>query len=415
MDKIIPKEVLIRRKKMTFLVALIIFSSVAFLFVLFRIWIKPSVNRSKIVTAVVETGSIENTITASGEILPEFEQVITSPINSSVQKVLTEAGTAISPGQAILTLDKSSAQTEYEKQKFQLESRQNTIHKLRLELGKSFYDLKSNNEIKELKINSLKASLEDYKRLFRAGGATKEDVARAELDLKVAQLEKKQLENEIRNKQQTMKSEMRESEIAAAIEENGLHALKRKLLQADILASRSGVVTYVNKNIGAAVTEGDVLVRVADLKSFKLSGTISDSYLDQLRKGMPAMIRINDSLLHGKVSNISPGIQNGLISFDVMLNDKSNNLLRPNMKADVYLVTDSKGKVTRVANGPAFKGNGAQDIFILQNGKAVKRSVHTGMSNFDYIELKDNVREGEVVVISDMSDFKNAKEINIRK
>lgn len=415
MDKIIPKEVLIRRKKKAFIIALIIFSAITFLFILFRIWIKPTVNRSMIVTAVVETGSIENTITASGEILPEFEQVITSPINSSVQKVLTEAGTAISPGQAILTLDKSSAQTEYEKQKFQLESRQNTIHKLRLELGKSFYDLKSNNEIKELKINSLQASLEDYKRLFRAGGATKEDVARAELDLKVAQLEKKQLENEIRNKQQTMKSEMRESEIAAAIEENGLHALKRKLLQADILASRSGVVTYVNKNIGAAVTEGDVLARVADLNSFKLSGTISDSYLDQLRKGMPAMIRINDSLLHGKVSNISPGIQNGLISFDVMLNDKSNNLLRPNMKADVYLVTDSKGNVLRVTNGPAFKGNGVQDIFILQHGKAVKRSVHTGMSNFDYIELKDNVREGEVVVISDMSDFKNAKEINIRK
>jgi HlyD family secretion protein len=43
--------------------------------------------------------------------------------------------------------------------------------------------------------------------------------------LRVARLEKKQLENEIRNKQQTMRVDIRESEIAAAIEEADLREL----------------------------------------------------------------------------------------------------------------------------------------------------------------------------------------------
>ncbi len=53
-------------------------------------------------------------------------------------------------GESILTLDKTASQTEYEKLKFQLETKRNDIKKLKLELDKSFYDIKSNNDIKQL-------------------------------------------------------------------------------------------------------------------------------------------------------------------------------------------------------------------------------------------------------------------------
>ncbi|WP_423148660.1 efflux RND transporter periplasmic adaptor subunit [Rubrolithibacter danxiaensis] len=413
MDKLITEEIITKRKRKLFFTIGILVTCLIIAVWMLRFFVKSTVKRSEIATAVVEVGNVENTINASGEILPEFEQVITSPINSSVQNVLIDAGTSIKPGQAILTLDKSSAEVEYEKQKFQLESKRNSIHKLKLELDKSFFDIQSNNEIKQLKINSLKASLEDTKRLYKAGGATKEDVAQAELNLKVAQLEKKQLENEIQNKVQTMKAEMKESELAAAIQENDLRELEKKLKEADIMANRSGVVTWVNKNIGASIREGETLARIADLKSFKVSGTIADSYLDQLHKGMQAIIRINDTKLTGIVTMVSPSVQNGLISFDVQLDERDNKLLRPNLKVDVFLVTESKTNVYRVSNGAAFKGSDLQEIFVVKGNKAERRTVHTGLSNFDYIEIKDNVKPGEVVITSNMSDYKNAKAITI--
>src|SRR5438552_2054519 len=83
------------------------------------------------------------------------------------------------------------------------ESKNNDIKKLKLELDKSYYDIKSNNDIKQLRINSLEADVENAKRLFKAGGGTREDIEQAEQNLKVARLEKLQLENEIKNKQQT--------------------------------------------------------------------------------------------------------------------------------------------------------------------------------------------------------------------
>ena len=413
MDKAIEEEVTARKKRKTIVVASILVAVLIAAVVLVRSSLSSAVKKSVITTAVVERGDIENTITASGEILPEFEATITSPINASVQKVIIDAGSKVKSGESILMLDKSASQTEFEKLKFQLASKENEIKKLKLELDKSFYDIKSSNDIKQLRINSLEADVENAKRLFKAGGGTRESIEQAELNLKVAKLEKQQLENEIKSKQQTMQVEMREAEIAAAIQANDLHELERKLQLANIVASRNGVVTWVNKNLGTAIHEGDALARIADLGSFKVQGSISDTYLDQLHNAMSAIIRINETQLRGTVVNIQPSVQNGIVSFVIQLGEQNNQLLRPNMKVDVFLVTAARKNVLRVANGPAFRGASSQDIFVLNQGKAERKTVHTGMTNFDYVEVLDNLKPGDVIITSDMSAYKNTKELTI--
>ena len=414
MDTIITSQVAKRTRRKYIWIGSIVLIIVAIAIVSLRSVIKSSIHRSEITTSVAEIGPIENTISASGQIVPEFEEVIASPVSASIEKVLLDVGTQVQEGQSILLLDKSASQVQFEKLKFEVESKHNVISKLKLDLDKSFSDLKSNNDIKQLKINSLEANLEDAKRLYKAGGGTQEDIKQAELNLKVAKLEKEQLESEIRSKQQTMKIEMKESEIAAAIQENDLKELQRKLQLANIIAKRPGVITWVNKNIGASIHEGDVLAKIADLESFKISGTISDNYLDQIHAGMTCVIRINDSSFRGKITNINPAVQNGLISFDIQPDVKNNKLFRPNMKVDVFVVTDQRNNVIRVANGPAFKGGLIQDVFVINGDKAEKRTVHIGMSNFDYVEIKDNLKPGETVITTDLPDYKNVKQITIK-
>jgi HlyD family secretion protein len=406
MDRSIEQQVLAGRKKKLLMYILIGILLLIGVILLLRTVFSATLKQSQITTAIVEKGDIENTVNASGEVLPEFEEVISSPVSASIQAVLMDAGTSIKAGQSILTLDKSATETEYQKLKFQVESKQNDIRKMRLELDKSFYDIKSNNDIKQLRINSL--------RLLKAGGGTREDVEQAELNLKVALVEKKQLENEILSKQQTMRLQIKEVELAASIQQNELNELSRKLQQADILAGRSGVVTWVNKNIGATVQPGEVIARIADLSSFKVRGTISDNYMDRLKNGMTAIIRINDAQLRGKVSNIYPAIQNGTLSFDIQPDNRNSKLFRPNLKAEVFLVTDKHSNVMRVSNGQAFTGAESEYIYLLKDGIATRKLVRTGLSNFDYVELKDQVKPGDVVITSDMSEYKNTLQINIQ-
>lgn len=414
MDKAIPEHIVNAKRNRSILTIMAIVIAFASAIWLVRSYLKSSISKSEITTRIVEKGNVENTINASGEILPEFEGVITSPINASIQNVIIDAGIPVKIGQSILTLDKSASQTEYEEAKFELQSKNNDVRKLKLQLDKSFYEIKSNNKIKQLRINSLEADVENAKRLFKAGGGTREDIEKAEQNLKIARLEKEQLENEIKNKQQTMQLEMKEAEITSSIQQNASRELERKLQLANIVAIRDGVVTWVNKNIGTAVHEGDALARIADLSSFKVQGSISDNYLDQLRNGMSAIIKINETQVRGTIINISPSIQNGVVSFDIRLDEPNNKLYRPNMKVDVFLVTEAKSNVLRVANGTAFKGASVQDIFIVKDGKAIRRTVHTGLSNFDYVEIKDNIQPGDVVITSDMSSYKNSREVTIK-
>jgi HlyD family secretion protein len=414
MDTEITAEVVQQKRKKGIIYGLIAVAIIVVCILLIRAWLGSSVNASEISTAKVEIGNVENTLNATGEVLPEFEEVITSPINASIKNVVTDAGGKVKAGQSILTLDKSASENDYAKMKFQLETKKNEISKLKLDLEKSYYDIQSNNDIKQLRIGNLTDAVENAKRLYKAGGGTREDIEQAELNLKVAQLEKKQIENEIKSKQKTMQIEEKEAEIAAAIQQNDLNELQRKLNLANVVATRTGVVTYVNKNIGANIKEGETLARIADLSSFKVTGSLSDNYLDQLHSGMPVIVRFNDIELRGTVSNVYPSVQNGIIIFDVQLEERNNKQLRPNMKVDVYLVTAVHNKVLRVANGPAFKGASPQDIFVLSNGKAEKRSVHTGLSNFDFVELKDGVKPGDMVITSDMTEFKNSKELTVK-
>ena len=415
MDKNIEQEVLSGKKRKTVLYVLLGVILLVLVIFVIRYGLGSTLRQSEITTAVVSRGNIENTINASGEVLPEFEEVISSPIAASVQKVLLDAGSRIVAGQPILMLDKSATQMEYEKLKFQLESKQNDIRKIKLDLNKSFYDIKSNNNIKQLRINSLKASVENAKRLLKAGGGTREDIEQAELNLKVAQLEKQQLENEISSKQQSMRLQMKEVELAASIQQNDLDLLGRKLKQANIQASRNGVVTWVNKNIGATIQPGEVLARIADLSGFKVKGTISDNNIDLLKTGMTAIIRIGEAQVRGKVVNIYPSVQNATVSFDIKPDSSNNKLFRPNLKADVFLVTDQHEQVLRVSNGPVFQGTPAQYIYVLKDGIARRKLVQIGLSSFDYVELKDQLKEGDVIITSDLKEFKNSSEISIKK
>lgn len=413
MDRPLPSAILASEKRkwwtISFLIALALLLAIWFLRQVFR----SELSASKISIAMVERGSVTNTINATGEVLPEFEEVLSSPIAASVQRVLLDAGQKVNAGQSILTLDKSSITTEYEKLQFLIESKENEIHKLRLDLEKSYFDIKSSNQIKQLRISNLTDMVTGAKRLYKAGGGTMEDIEQAELNLKVAQLEKKQLENEISSKQKTMKIELREAELALAIQRNEVSALKRKMGQADIVASRTGVVTWVNQNIGASIQQGEALARIADLSSFKVAGSVSDVQLENLHTNMPAVIRIGEKQLKGKVINISPSVKNGIVSFDVRLEEHDNSLLRPNMKVEIFLITAVHEKTMRITNGAAFNGSNLQDVFVVTKGKAVRTKIKTGLSNFDYIEVLNGLNVGDQVIVSDMNTYKNQSEIVI--
>ena len=71
-------NVTVRRKQLFKRSVLVVFllAGIAGILIFGPAFIKPTLNRNRIRTAKVEYGSLEATITASGTIVPEFEQVL---------------------------------------------------------------------------------------------------------------------------------------------------------------------------------------------------------------------------------------------------------------------------------------------------------------------------------------------------
>ncbi|QRR01246.1 efflux RND transporter periplasmic adaptor subunit [Dyadobacter sandarakinus] len=380
----------------------------------FRKSLSGTIENARIRTAVVETGDVENTLTASGEVIPAYEQVFTSPIRASIRRVLLTPGSRVKPGQAIVELDKSLTQIEFEKYQDQLELKKNGIEQLRMKLNKNLFDAEIVDKIKLLNINKLQADFEDAKRLQKVGGGTAEDVTRAENQLKIAQLEKKQLENDLSYNRESMSASLKETELGARIEGKNLEEMQHKLKMADIVADRTGVLTWVNENIGSSVNEGEILAKVADLGSFRVEGSCSDVYADQVKAGLAVITRLNDNDLRGVITQVKPAVKDGIIQFVIQLDNAKSELLRPNMKVEVYVVTSKSTRTVRVANGPAFTGKRKQYVFVVENGRAVRREVETGLSNFDFVEIKSGLRPGDKVILTDMNSYEHLEQLTIQ-
>ncbi|ARK10063.1 HlyD family efflux transporter periplasmic adaptor subunit [Fibrella sp. ES10-3-2-2] len=414
MDRELAPELLTRSRRKPWLVGLIALLGLVGVVLGARSLLKTSVDAAKIRTAVVQTGAVENTLNATGEIIPAYEQIMTSPIRASIRRVLLTPGARVRPGQPLVELDKSLTQIEYEKLQDQLALKQNGIEQLRMKLDKNLYDADVNDQIKLLNINKLTAEVDNARRLLKVGGQTPEDVTRAENALRIAQLEKKQLENDLDYNRKSMGASLRESQLQARIEGTNLKVLAQKLRQADILADRAGVLTWVNENVGSAVNEGEMLAKVADLGSFRVEASCSDTYADQLRAGQPVIVRINETDLRGLITQVKPSVQNGTIKFAVSLDDNNNASLRPNQKVEVFVVTNRTANATRVANGPAFKGKRRQFVYVMGNDNvARRRDVEIGLTNFDWVEIKSGLQPGDNVILTDLSDYEHLEQLTI--
>jgi HlyD family secretion protein len=381
-----------------------------------RNFLKTEIQKEDFIYAKVERGDIENTITASGLVVPSFEQQINAPVSTEIQEILLKSGTHVKPGDLILKLDEEYIRLENESLKDQLELKTNNITRLKLEYKKDLNDIDYENQIKGLKLSSLQANLADIRRLKEIGSSTQEEVEQAELNVQIEQLEKKKLDNDLNFRKQVISSDERNLELEVMIQKKKLQELSRKLKETAVKAPRGGVITWINENIGQKVNEGDPLVRIANLESFRIEGSCSDRYTNLVKVGMPVKVRANKTMLNGTITSILPAVENNTLEFLIILDKADQKELRPNMRVEVFIISDKKENVLKIRNGSAFTGGMDQSIFVVQGNQAIKKKANIGLTNVDFVEIiAGDIHAGDQVIISDMKDYDHLETIELKQ
>ena len=116
MDREIPKEVRQReRRKQWIKIGAGVAAVVIVMGGMMRL-MQSSLARKDLLFSTVDKGTIEVSVSASGKVVPAFEEIINSPINSRIVEVYKKGGDSVDVGTPILRLDLLSAETDYKKQ-----------------------------------------------------------------------------------------------------------------------------------------------------------------------------------------------------------------------------------------------------------------------------------------------------------
>ena len=154
---------------------------------------------------------------------------------------------------------------------------------------------------------------------------------------------------------------------------------------------------------------------MADLGRFRIEASCSDRYAQYVKVGQSVRVRINRKDLRGIVTTILPAVENNTISFNVELTQPDSPLLRPNMRVEVFLISNKREQALRLRNGPVFTGAANQNLFVVRGQEAVRVTTQVGLTGIDFVELLDtDLQEGDQVIISDMRDYDHLDRIQLQ-
>ena len=414
MDREIPKEVRNKERNKKIIryggigVASVIVISVLISFM------RTGVKTKDLVFSTVDKGTIEVSVSASGKVVPAFEEIINSPINTRIVEIYKKGGGSVDIGTPILKLDLQSVETDYKKLLDEEQMRSYKLNQLRVNNQTKLNDLAMKIKVSAMQLNRKKVELRNEQYLDSLGSGTTDKVRQAELSYNVAQLEYEQLEQQYDNEKEVLAAEYKVQELDFSIFRKGLAEMKRTLDDAQIRSPRKAILTYINNQIGAQVSQGSQLAVISDLSHFKVEGEIVDTYGDRVAAGGKAIVKIGSEKLEGTVSSVTPLSKNGVISFTVQLNEDNNRRLRSGLKTDVYVMNAVKEDVMRIANASYYVGRGEYELFVRNSDKEiVKRKVQLGDSNFEFVEVASGLQPGDQVVVSDMSNYKNKNKLKL--
>ena len=415
MDREIPKEVRDKERKKKFIkygaigVAAVVCIAVLISFM------RSSVNKKDLVFSEVDNGTIEVSVSASGKVVPAFEEIINSPINTRIVEVYRKGGDSVDVGTPILKLDLQSTETEYKKLLDEEQMKRYQLEQLKVNNNTYLSDLSMQVKISAMKLNRREVELRNERYLDSLGSGTTDKVRQAELNFNTGKLELEQLRQQYANESKVKEADLKVKELEFNIFSKSLAEMKRTLDDAQIRSPRKAILTYINNQVGAQVAEGSQVAIISDLSHFKVEGEIADTYGDRVAAGGRAIVKIGNEKLEGTVSSVTPLSKNGVISFIVQLNEDNNKRLRSGLKTDVYVMNAVKEGVLRLANASYYVGRGEYELFVQDSkDEIVKRKVQLGDSNFEYVEVISGLKPGDKVVVSDMSSYKNKNKLKLK-
>lgn len=375
----------------------------------------PSVNSRDITVGTAERGPLEITVAATGRVVTAHEEIINSPVETRVLRVYAQPGDTVKAGMPLLLLDLEQEQTALGKLHDARTMQQQELRQLELSNMTNISDLEMKIKVSEMNVSRQRIEVENERRLDSIGSGTGDRVRQAETAYRAGVLELEQLRTRLRNERQRASAAEASQRLNVCSSDRDIALMEKTIHRGSIPAPLDGVLTFITSELGSRVGAGEKVAVVSDLSSFKVVGEVPEGSSDRVQTGAAVTVRISGAQFAGTVSNITPQARQGVVSFVVRLDNPRDSRLRSGARAELQVSFGYKSDVLRVPNGSFYKGEGKYQVFVFDSeNRAVRRTVHAGDCNRDYVEILDGLQPGDKIIVSDTEQYNTKNKLNIK-
>lgn len=373
-----------------------------------------SYDASRVRIAEVTRGDLVRDISADGRIIAANSPTLYAIAGGTVSLEVV-AGDEVAEGDALATIDSPELRSR-------LAQEQATLASLEAEAGRAGLDARiarsaARQAVDQAEIDRQAAErdLERNRRAFEGGAVASIDVARAEDNLRKAEIGLGHARREYELQGQGSGLDSRNKKLLADRQRAVVDELQRQVDALTLRAPFNGQVGQVLVEQRANVAANAPVLSVVDLTRFEVEVRVPESFARDLAIGMPAELSGGGggATYPATVAAVSPEVVSGEVTSRLRFTGDQPPGLRQNQRMRARIVLDTREDVLMVERGPFLDQGGGSRAYVMEGDVAVLRSVRTGASSLGAVEIIEGVEVGDRIVVSGSDQFGGAERVSI--
>jgi multidrug resistance efflux pump len=375
----------------------------------------PSVDAGPLWTDTVRLGPMLRDVHGPGTLVPEQIRWITAVTAGRVEQVMVQPGAPVEESTVLLVLSNPDVQIQTLDADRQLTAAESELVNLRTSLESQRLNQAAN-------VASVRSQYREAMRKLEGDSSIARQGLISTNELKTSRDRAEELTERLRIEEQRL--ELLTSTVASqiAIQERqverlrSIAAFQRAQEQSMVVrAGAKGVLQELPLQVGQWANPGATLAKVVQPGLLKAVLRIPETQARDVAIGQSATIDTRNGLVKGRVVRIDPASTQASVSVDVALEQPLPRGARPDLSVDGQIELERLGNVLNVGRPAYGQSNSTVGLFRIDpDGKTATRvSVQLGRNSVNKVEVVQGLREGDVVILSDMSRYEDVDKVRL--
>jgi len=376
----------------------------------------PTVDRNVIVEGTVQRGEMVRQVRGSGTLVPERVQFVAAVTAGRVESVYFEPGQVVGATDILVVLSNPDVELQVLEAEQQWTAAQASLVSLRRTLGTGLFSQEAAVADARARFHEAERQAEAYARLVGNEWVSENEYQDAR-DNAAA------LEERLRTEQARLDLMNETNDEQLVVQQGQVDRLaniyryyQERASNMRVRAGAEGVLQDFDLEVGQWVQAGTTLARVARPERLKAELRIPQTQARDVQVGQVAFVDTRTDTIPGRVRRVDPNVQGGSVLVEVTLEGDLPAGARPDLSVNGTIELERLSDVLHVGRPAYGQSHSTVSLFrVTEGGNAAERvTVRLGRSSVNQIEIVEGLREGDVVVLSDMSRYDDVDRVRIR-